>query len=405
MPPADPPISRQQEPHIDPAAAEPNMKAFVGAMSGTGSSCPGSAMDAGAPLASRVVSLAEFGSATQISLLRFLSAVPVDTDNDGRADAWGVDMDGDGKVDTLVRIPPAGHPPGGAFQETPHLLGAFALLEGRPPPVLPPGSSSGEATGDGNTDRVLEKLSTIERRLASVEQAVRASSASGAERSQRSSLEARLPKAADQDAKINSKLEEILQSTLDNAPLFNGATTRRTGRYLLGSTGTGWTCGPFTAWCVDWVSHLWWFLPVVDRGGRRRMLWSSTMVLARAYIATVLPLQVGFPELFGNLQPWNNLNHVIDGASLVNLVVKARTSFSVDGMLVQDPVVIATQYVRDQFVVDAIVAVPLSWITTALPSEWRLLLILLVMRPLVRLLRRNEWAEGFFRFHWLRIST
>ncbi|KAL1515502.1 hypothetical protein AB1Y20_002125 [Prymnesium parvum] len=54
------------------------------------------------PLPGRTIQ--EMASEKQINLLRNLSAVPVDTNGDGRADAWAIDFDKDGQVDTLIRI-------------------------------------------------------------------------------------------------------------------------------------------------------------------------------------------------------------------------------------------------------------------------------------------------------------
>ena len=55
-------------------------------------------------------SITELASEKQINLLRNLSAIPVDTNGDGRADAWAIDFDKDGQATlcspSALRRPP-----------------------------------------------------------------------------------------------------------------------------------------------------------------------------------------------------------------------------------------------------------------------------------------------------------
>ena len=271
------------------------------------------------------------------------------------------------------------------------------------PPKLPSYPSSEE----GKLDLVLDKLSAIERRLDRVEQAL---TDSGKESHQRSDEAAHLPTDAASPHDFDAKLEEILQCTIhvESGSFNNNHTIRRcspvqshhlSGMFAEHSFGACvWSaCQAATTIPVEWLLDFWFTLPVGDPGGWSIWLWSCGMVIACVYIATVVPLQVGFPELF--TRTWDLLTHAIDCASLLNLVVKARTCFVSDGMLVTDPIAITTRYLHSQFALDAVTALPFSWIALALPPEWFLLHILMVMRPLVWMLRRNAWAERFFRFN------
>ena len=149
-----------------------------------------------------------------------------------------------------------------------------------------------------------------------------------------------------------------------------------------------------------WLMDLWWWPPVISPRGRGIWMWNFAITASLTYIATAVPLQLGFPELFGDLRRWDALNYACDGASLLNLFVKARTCFLFDGMLVTDPGAIVSRYLHDQFPVDAVAALPIFWTTAALSKpEWRVLRILLVTRPFFALLRRNAWVERTFRFN------
>ena len=112
--------------------------------------------------------------------------------------------------------------------------------------------------------------------------------------------------------------------------------------------------------------------------------------------------------MFDPLSSWDVFNYLLDAFFLVDIYVKLRTCFIVDGMLVTDPAQIAARYRRGNLYADLIVALPISCITAALNgdlSAWYkgigntthvsqdgingapVMRMLLVVRPLLRLLR------------------
>ena len=123
--------------------------------------------------------------------------------------------------------------------------------------------------------------------------------------------------------------------------------------------------------------------------------WDSFLMLMIVYIAFYAPLVLAFPDEV----EWHintSINHytmsnAMDIVFLLDVLIKARTSFMDHGYEVTDPQMIWLRYLRTFFFVDLISAIPLGFFFT---NRYVQIVTLIRLMRIWRLIRKLENLSG-----------
>lgn len=102
------------------------------------------------------------------------------------------------------------------------------------------------------------------------------------------------------------------------------------------------------------------YIPVFRPDTRFLELWDAILLLLAAYVAVVLPVFLGWRDLFDPIEPWQIIHVCIDICFLLDICVSLRKGFWKHGMIVEDPYSIAARYANGRLLADAIVGLPFA---------------------------------------------
>ena len=138
-------------------------------------------------------------------------------------------------------------------------------------------------------------------------------------------------------------------------------------------------------------------VPVLRSNHACLKIWDTLTLLCVVYLASVLPVYVGWREsLTSTPSAWDRMPaiHVcMDAVAITDVLLSMRRGFWHDGREVHEPYRVALRYMRADCAIDALAALPVLSVAHTLPEHalgTTLLMLLVELRVVLRLLRRKE---------------
>ncbi|KAM0728266.1 Potassium/sodium hyperpolarization-activated cyclic nucleotide-gated channel 2 [Formica fusca] len=188
----------------------------------------------------------------------------------------------------------------------------------------------------------------------------------------------------------------------------------RIRRWFLGTRITS-PLHPFTRWClkstraIDYeISHHLKSHPyMIHPFSSFRIFWESIMTLFIIAVLLITPVFLTF--YFDECAKWYMYNHAIDAMLMCDIIIRFFTGHydSRTQLVILDPRVVASKYLRGFFIVDALSVLPLEFIVVLTDSMWYLtslnLLKILRIRTVI-VYSRKLYHVYRINFHLYKIA-